>query len=92
MKTVTFEQKMSNTGSIHDTESDMHDRVIKFREGEKYAVVLAAYYGGKGYRTAQTAERALELSMGWAKEYSHIVIDDEGNRIDRYDLQRLAGW
>lgn len=91
MKTVTFPQKMSGTGTIHDTSSEHGDRVVRFRKGELYAVVKAAYYGGKGYRTAQTAEQAMRLSKGWAADYSHIIIDSDGNLVTWNDLYDSMG-
>ena len=54
MTTHIIPQKMSNTGSIHDIASDNFDRDIKFPAGAKYAVVLASYYGGKGYTMHKT--------------------------------------
>ena len=59
MKTFIIPQKMSNTGSIHDIASDLYDREIKFPAGSRYAVVLASYYGGKGYTTHRTADGAI---------------------------------
>lgn len=76
--TYTIPQKMSCSGSIHDLASDMYDRDIAFAPGYKYAVVLAAYYGGKGYTTHRTAEAAARASLRNEK-YSHAVIDAEGN-------------
>ena len=75
--THTIPQKMSNTGSIHDIASDTHDRDIIFAPGCKYAVVLASYYGGKGYTTHKTARAAIGASHRQA-DYSHTVIDTDG--------------
>jgi hypothetical protein len=78
---------MSGTGSIHDIASDMQDREIKFGKGCKYAVVLSSYYGGKGYTTHQTAEAAARASRK-NKDYSHAIIDTDGNRYTTdYDNQ-----
>ena len=77
MKTYTIEQKMSGTGTIHDLASDQFDREIVFAPGCEYAVVLAAYYGGKGYTTHKTAEAAIAASRK-VKDYSHRIIDVEG--------------
>jgi len=88
MKTYTIEQKMSGTGSIHDIASDNFDRDINFPKGSKYAVVLAAYYGGKGYTTHKTETAAIEQSNRvW--NYSHSVIDTLGNEYANYYNERL---
>lgn len=79
MTIYTIEQKMSGTGTIHDIESDLYDRDIRFRDGENFAVVLAAYYGGSGYTTHNTAEAAIKQS-GRVQDYSHQIIDRAGNR------------
>ena len=80
MKVYTIEQKMSGTGTIHDIASDLFDRGIRFSTGCKYAVVLAAYYGGKGYTTHKTANAAARKSYALSMaDYSHKIIDDEGN-------------
>jgi len=78
MKTLIIPQKMSGTGSIHDLASDLFDREIKFPKGSKYAVVLAAYYGGKGYTTHRTEAAAIKASKA-NDDYSHAIIDDAGN-------------
>lgn len=71
MKIVTISQKMSGTGSIHNTASQHFDREIKFPSGHKYAVVLAAYYGnGKLYTTHHTEEAAIKESRR-QREFSH---------------------
>jgi hypothetical protein len=77
MATYIIPQKPSNTGSIHDIASQHFDREIKFAPGCKYAVVLASYYGGKGYSTHKTAEAAIAASKS-NREYSHQIIDTEG--------------
>lgn len=59
MPTFTIPQKMSNSGSIHDIASDMYDREIVFAPGCKFAVVLASYYGGKGYTTHRSEDAAI---------------------------------
>ena len=78
MRTYTIEQKMSGTGSIHDLASDLMDRDIKFPAGSKYAVVLAAYYGGKGYTTHRTEGAAIKQSNSMTN-YSHNIMDTDGN-------------
>jgi len=77
MKELIIDQKMSGTGNIHDIASDMFDRVIKFREGTKYAVILASYYGGDGYTTHKTAEAAARKSKQ-LEDYSHVIMDLQG--------------
>jgi hypothetical protein len=79
MKSYTIEQKMSNSGSIHDIASDQFDRVIEFRGAAKYAVVLASYYGGKGYTTHATEEAACQQAYKLSKQdYSYTIIDTDG--------------
>jgi len=78
MNTYVIEQKMSGTGSIYDLASDKFDREIKFPAGSKYAVILVAYYGGKGYTTHKTTEAAIAKSKS-LHEYSHAIIDCDGN-------------
>lgn len=77
MHTLTIAQKMSNTGSIHDLASDQFDRDIVFGTGCQYAVVLASYYGGKGYTTHKT-ESATIRAAAQNKEYSHQILDRDG--------------
>jgi len=79
MTTYTIPQKMSNTGSIHDLASDLFDRDIVFGAGCKYAVVLAAYYRGKGYTTHKTEAATIAASKRNA-DYSHEIIDATGCR------------
>ena len=80
-KTYTIEAKMSGTGTIYDIESDLHDRDIVFASGCQYAVVLAAYYGGKGYTTHKTEESAIAQAKRLARDnYSYEIIDSDGNR------------
>ena len=89
MTTYVIEQKMSNTGSIHDIASDCYDREIVFAPGCKYAVVLASYYGGKGYTTHRTQGAAIQASRR-VKDYSHAIIDAEGNVYDDMYGERLV--
>ncbi len=80
MKTVyTIAQKMSGTGSIHDIASDLFNRDIVFAPGCLYAVVLASYYGGKGYSTHKTEAAAISASNKQL-DYSREIIDNNGNR------------
>ena len=75
----TIPAKMSGTGTIHDIESDQYDREIV--GCGKYAVVLASYYGGKGYTTHMTAYTAIRQSARMS-DYSHQIIDEQGNEYD----------
>lgn len=77
MRKYIIAQKMDGTGSIHDLASDQYDRVIKFRAGCYYAVVLASYYGGRGYTTHKTLAAAMRAS-GKLKDYSRVIINDMG--------------
>ena len=93
MVTYTVSQKMSNTGSIHDLRSQHWDRVIKFPKGQKYAVVLAAYYvdqsGTDGYTTHRTEQSAIRQSRKW-RNYSREIIDALGRRYESPDGERLV--
>jgi hypothetical protein len=92
MKTYTIEQKMSNTGSIHDIASDNFDRVIEFRGAAKYAVVLASYYGGKGYTTHTTEESACRQAHKLGKQnYSYEIIDVDGTNYQSNGGAHYAG-
>lgn len=74
----TIPQKMSGTGSIHDIASDMFDREIAGRG--KWAVVEAAYYGGKGYTTHETEAAAIRQANKLYKGgYSYQIIDGNGD-------------
>ena len=78
MKILTIKQKMSGTGSIHDLASGFEDREIKSPNGFKFAVVKANYYGGRGYTTHRTEGAAIAESKRMS-EYSHEILDVEGN-------------
>jgi len=81
MKTLTIDRKGSGAGNIHDIASDIDDRNIEFRAGSKYAVVLAAYYGGKGYTTHRTEEAAVETYNRVSKEWSCRIINRDGDEL-----------
>jgi len=83
VKTLTIPQKMSGTGTIHDIESEHYDRDIEFAPGCKYAVVLASYYGGKGYTTHRSEETAIRQSRK-VSDFSHAIIDADGNYYQDY--------
>lgn len=78
MIVYTIPQKMSGTGNIHDISSNLYDRDIKFPAGAIYAVVLASYYGGRGYSTHRTEKAAIQASHNRG-DYSHVIIDPRGN-------------
>jgi hypothetical protein len=77
MSKVTIKQKTSNSGNIHDIASECFDRVIEFRGATKYAVVLASYYGGKGYTTHATEEATCAMAYKM-RDYSYTIIDADG--------------
>jgi len=82
----TITSKMSNTGSIHDIASSDYDRDIIFKNGALYAVVLASYYGGKGYTTHKTKDAAIKKSSQLTRDgFSHAIIDTEGAQYDIKD-------
>ena len=80
MKIFTIERKTSNSGNIHDITSEYYDRVIKFRKGTKYAVVLASFYGDH-YTTHKTERAAIRMARnqsGWSLR----IIDADGNQYE----------
>jgi hypothetical protein len=77
MKKVIIPQKMSGTGTIHDIASQHYDREIKFPKGAKFAVVLASYYGGRGY-TTHASESATIQADRRQKEFSRQIIGVDG--------------
>lgn len=81
MKKVIIPQKQSGSGSIHDLASQNSDRVIEFPKGSEYAVVLAAYYGGRGYTTHRTEEAAIAADKR-NQDYSRQIIDTDGQCYD----------
>jgi hypothetical protein len=81
--TYTIPAKSSNSGSIHDLASDRGDRVIRFCKGGQYAVVLASYYGGRGYTTHKTARAAMKASRALGA-YSHRIIDRTGHEYAHF--------
>jgi len=72
----TIPQKMSGTGSIHDLASEHWDRVIAGRG--KYAVVLASFYGGKGYTTHETAAADLDYFVWLIRGEGRDILVDTG--------------
>lgn len=88
MKKVIIPQKMSGTGTIHDIASQHYDREIKFPKGAQYAVVLASYYGGKGY-TTHASESATIQADRRQKEFSRQIIGVDGYMYEAdYDKLR----
>ena len=80
MKQYVIKQKMSGTGTIHDLASDLSDRVIPFRGSAKYAVVIAAYYGGRGWWTHTSEEATIrDYRRLSARGYNPQIIDVNGN-------------
>ena len=77
--TYIIRQKASGSGSIHDIASDQFDREIHFGPGCVFAVVLAAYYGGKGYTTHKTEQTAIRAAKK-VSAYSYEIIDTTGAR------------
>ena len=73
----TISQKQSGTGCIHDIASSNYDRVVTFAPHCKYAVVLASYYGGKGYTTHRTAKAVLRAVIA-CQPASYKIIDRLG--------------
>lgn len=76
MTIYTIPQKQSGTGTIHDIASDMYDRDIRFPKGCIFAVVLASYYGGKGYTTHKSVAATIAASK--REKSSHSIIDARG--------------
>lgn len=74
MKTYTIKQKMSNTGEHTRYSKRCWGQDYKICPNCKFAVVLASYYGGKGYSTHRTEATAISAS-GKLKDYSHNIID-----------------
>lgn len=77
----TIEQRMSGTGNIYSLASDLFTRQIKGR-GE-YAVVLSAYYGGRGYTTHLTADAAIaQYNRTCRQGFSCELIGADGQIYD----------
>lgn len=77
MKKVIIPQKMSGTGTIHDIASQHYDREIKFPKGAQFAVVLASYYGGKGYTTHASESATIQADKRQG-EFSRQIIGVDG--------------
>jgi len=87
MKTYTIPQ--NDSGSIHSIADSNCARDIVFATGCKFAVVLASYYGGKGYTTHKTEGAAITASQR-QKDFSHVIIDTDGNEYDNYYGEKLV--
>lgn len=77
MKKVIIPQKVGGTGSIHDIASDQYDREVKIPKGSQFAVVLAAYYGGKGYTTHKTESATIQADRR-QREFSRQILGADG--------------
>ena len=83
MKTTTIRQKQSNSGSIHDLASDMRDREIRIPDSATHVIVLASYYGGKGYSTHESGESAAaKMRKLRADGTSCQAFDASGRHLD----------
>lgn len=87
-KTVIIKAKMSGTGTIHDLASQHFDREIEFAKDDQYAIVLASYFNDR-YYTAKDAAEAVEIHER-ESEFSHAIIDRDGNQVDIDWLYREA--
>jgi hypothetical protein len=81
MKKVIIPQKVSGTGTIHDIASQHYDREIKFPKGHLFAVVLASYYGGKGYTTHASETAAIQADRR-NREFSRQIVGADGYIYD----------
>lgn len=70
----TIVKRPRNT--IYDTANPHKDREILVPSGCRYAVVLASYYGGKGYTCHRTEEAAIKKSKNlWEHgKWSHKIV------------------
>jgi hypothetical protein len=83
MKNIIIPHKRSNSGSIHDLASDTRDREIKIPATAEYVIILAAYYGGKGYSTHATAEAAAKKVKSLKKDgTSFEAFEADGTHIE----------
>ena len=73
MKTLTLEQKQSNSGSIYDLSSEHYDRNLQFDENENYAIVYPSYLN-RDIEYFESIEEAHE-----AKEEYATIVDSDGN-------------
>jgi hypothetical protein len=83
-----IKKKQSNTGTIHDIASDQVDRIIEGRGN--FAVVEAAYYGGKGYTTHASEAGAIKQAQKLSRDgYSFQIIDADGEALAIYNSNEL---
>jgi len=86
--TYIIPQKQSNSGSIHDLNSDMCDRLIAVPASASHIVILAAYYGGRGYTTHASAEAAAKKCRSLKKDgYSYQSFDAAAGKHLDFDGQ-----
>lgn len=83
MKTYTIQQKQSNSGSIHDLASATKNREIRVPSAATHILILAAYYGGKGYTTHNSPEAAAAKYKQLRREnYSVQAFSAKGEHLD----------
>lgn len=80
MKTLTINQKQSNTGNIYDLASEHFDINLKFDENENYAIVYPSFLD-RDIEYFESIEEAHE-----AKEEYATIVDSDGNIYDH------VGW
>lgn len=85
MFVLTIAQKLSNSGSIYDLASDMFPRKIRFRKGERYAVLLPSFYN-VAQRAAQDIEAAIAKFYRFvnAGYYGTRIIDRKGRVLEPF--------
>lgn len=92
MNILTIPQKQSNTGSIHDLNSDMMAREIKVPANTTHILILAAYYGGRGYTTHGSAEAAAKQAKRFKKDnMSFMAFSSDGKNLDFDGFDFLPG-
>lgn len=80
MKTLTINQKQSNSGNIYDLASEHFDINLQFDENENYAIVYPSYLN-RDVEYFESIEDAHE-----AKEEYATIVDSDGNIYDH------VGW
>ena len=87
MITYTIKSNGGHQKSIHDI-SGACDRIIKFPKNAKFAIVLADFYGGKGYTTHKTEHATMAMAKKM-QDYSFVIMDSNGDQYDDYYGERL---
>ena len=77
---MTYIIRQQESASVYEIASNIMDRKIHFGPGCVFAVVLAAYYGGKGYTTHKTEQTAIRAAKKVSAAYSYEIIDTTGAR------------